>query len=389
MIRKVFALVVVLGVCTTGALGGLYAVGAVGIPDAGLENNAWGEVDDERIEVVTTVWIDNPNPGIEPDDLSLEYDLALNGVHLASGSVDEVAAPSGNTTTEIRTDLRYGQLSDWWVSHIETDEVSTLEADVTTHATLGPLSGSPSYTHEDEIETDLEPMIEDALAEQEGEYSLSPVSTGSGVQSEVLEPTVEIRDTSAEWGEVDDEETELYLTYEVYNPNAYPLPTPALTGEMEFNDRIVADWDAHDVEVLDAANDAAIPPRSSREITFVATLSNDDAVDWFATHVDNDEVTDAEFRAQLAMSVAGETVTIPEDGDAIRCEYEMATAIFVDQEAGLTEEGCEVLPWATPEEGDLEEVGAANDPDDVEYDDSDEDGAGLGIVGTELVTLSG
>ncbi|EMA40847.1 hypothetical protein [Halobiforma nitratireducens] len=376
MLKKVVAIVFVLGVCATGLLGGLYAVGAVGVPDAGLEDNAWGEVDDERIEVLTTVWIDNPNPGtgIEPDDLALEYDLALNGVHLASGSADDVAAPSGNTTADIRTDLRYGQLSDWWVSHVENDEVSTLEADVTAHADFdpGPLSGSPSHTYVDEIETDLEPMIEDALAEQEGEYSLSPVSTGSGIQRDLLEPTLEIRDTDAEWGVVDDKRTELYLTYELYNPNAYPLATPALTGEMEFNDHLVAEWDAHDIELREATHDTTIPPRSSREITFVAELDNDDVVEWFATHVDNEEVTDAELRAQLAMSINGETMTIPEGGDAVRCEYDMTTAIFVDQEAGLSSDGCDLVPWATPDGDDLEALGTAIEP--LERDASGADG---------------
>ncbi|RKD93685.1 LEA type 2 family protein [Halopiger aswanensis] len=349
MIRKVMTVVLALGVCTTGALGGLYAVGAVGLPDAGLADNEWGEVTDERIEVISTVWIDNPNPGIELEDVTLEYDLAMNDVDLANGSVDGVAVPSGNSTTEIRTDLRYERLPSWWVSHVRNDEVSELAADVTAHASLGPLSGSPTYTHEDEIETDLETMIEESLAAHEGEHSLSPVQTGSGPQRELVEPTVEIRDTDAEWGEVTENRTELHLTFEVHNPNAYPLPTPALTGEMEFNEQMVAQWDAHEVELLDAAYDTTIPPRSTREITFVASMDNDDVVSWFATHVDNEEVTDAEMRAQLAMNINGETVTIPEDGDAIRCNYDMRTAIFVDQEAGLEQRGCEVMPWATPD----------------------------------------
>ncbi|APW97048.1 Water stress and hypersensitive response domain-containing protein [Halobiforma lacisalsi AJ5] len=348
-----------LGVCLAAALGGLFAAGVLGVPDAGLEDNAWGEVDDERIEVLTTVWIDNPNPGVELDDLTLEYALAMNGVDLAEGTATDVAVPAGNSTTELRTDLRYERLPDWWVSHVRNDEASALEAGVTAHAEVGPFSGSPSHTYEDEIETDLEPMVAAALAEQEGEYSLSPVATDDGIQREldVVEPTVEIRDTDAEWGTVDDETTELHLTYEVYNPNAYPLATPSLTGEMEFNDRVVGDWQAHEVELLDADRDATIPPRSSRDLTFVVELDNDDVVDWFATHVDAGEVTDAEFRAQLALSVGGETVTIPENGDAIRCDYEMTTAIFVEQEAGLSDGECTLVPWATPnlEESDADD----------------------------------
>lgn len=375
MFGKVLKVVLVLGVCSSVALGGLFATGALGVPDAGIENNAWGEVDDDRIEVITTVWIDNPNPGLEFDDLTLEYALSMNGVDLADGTAENVGVPSGNTTTEIRSDLRYQQLPDWWVAHVQNDEVSDLRADVTAHVEWGPLSGSPSYTHEDEIETDLEPMIADSMAQMEGEHSLSPVESGGFTGA--LEPTVEIRDTDAAWGDVNENRTELHLTYEVHNPNAYPLPTPALTGEMEFNDHLVGAWDAHEVEVLHGGYDATIPPGESREITFVVELDNDDVVHWFATHVDGEEFTDAELRAQLAVNVNGQTMTIPGDEEAIHCEYDLRTDIFVDQESGIEQTSCELLPWATPDQEDFDELGATLDLGDDERDDesADEDDA--------------
>jgi len=372
MIGKVAKMVLVLAVCGGVALGGLVATGVLGVPDAGLDDNAWGEIDDERIEVVTTVWVDNPNPGLEFDDLVVEYDLAMNDVALASGSADDVAVPSGNTTTELRTDLDYQQLPEWWVTHVENDEVSDLEADVTAHVEWGPLSGSPSHTHTDEVETDLEPMIAEAMAEKEGEHSLSPVETGFSV----FDPTVEVRDTDAEWGAVDDERTELHLTYEVHNPNAYPLPTPALTGELEFNEQMVAEWDAHEVELLRGGYDATIPPQDSRELTFVVELDNDDVVDWFATHANNDEFTEAELRAQLAMNVNGETLTIPPEDDAVHCEYDLRTDIFVDQESGMDRTSCEFVPWATPDQDDFDDLGATLTLSETELlegaDDADE-----------------
>ncbi|MEY7849224.1 LEA type 2 family protein [Natrarchaeobius sp. A-rgal3] len=359
MIRKVAAVAAAVVVCLVVVLGGLFATGVLGVPDAGLEDNAWGEVDDERIEVITTVWIDNPNPGLEIDDLDVEYALAMNDVSLADGESADVTVPSGNSTTELRTDLQYHQLPAWWATHIESGEVSDVEADVVVHADVGPLSGSPSHAHEDEIETDLEPMIADALAEMEGEHSLSP---GASERSDtILEPRVEIEDTDAAWGDVDEERTEVHLTFDVHNPNAYPLATPAFTGEMEFNDRLVAEWDAHDVDVVGGTSETHIPPGESREITFVATLDNDDVAEWFATHVDNEELTDAEMRAQLAMQINDHTVTVPPEGEAIECEYEMTTAIFVEQEADLESEGCSFTPWAVPDDAALADHGVLVD----------------------------
>ncbi|MDG5817971.1 LEA type 2 family protein [Natronococcus sp. A-GB7] len=372
--KRYLQLVLAVGLCAATALGGLAAAGVLGLPDAGLEDNAWGEVEDERIEVITAVWVDNPNPGVEVDDLSVEYDLAMNDVALATGSADDVAVPAGNSTTELRTDLEYDRLPSWWASHVRNGETSALEVDLTAHATVGPLSGSPAHTHEDEVETDLEPMIEETLAEQEGEHSLSPVDSGTGA----VEPTVEIRDTDAEWGEVTDERTELYLTYEIHNPNVHPLPTPAMTGEMAFNQRSVAEWDAHEVELLRGTYDTNIPPGESREITFVVELDNDEVVDWFATHVDGDEFTDAEIRAQLAMNVDGETVTVPDDEEAIRCEYGVWTDIFVDQKSEIVREQCELLPWASPDDETLEELGAT-----VDLTETDREQAGT--IGDETV----
>ena len=41
----------------------LYLTGVLGAPSAGLEDRGdWGEVTDERTEIVTTLWVRNPNP---------------------------------------------------------------------------------------------------------------------------------------------------------------------------------------------------------------------------------------------------------------------------------------------------------------------------------------
>jgi LEA14-like dessication related protein len=342
------------GLALAVALGALVAAGVLGLPDAGLEDNAWGTVSDDEIEVITTVWIDNPNPGVALEGTTVDYVLRMNDVELATGTAADVRVPSGNSTTELRTDLQYRRLPAWWASHVRNGEVSDLRVDTTAHVDAGPLSGSPSGTYADEKTTDLEPMIESALAEHEGEHSLSPVGTATGT----LEPTVEIRDTDAAWGTVTENRTELRLTFEVHNPNAYPLPTPVLAGEMVFNDVPVAEWEATELELRDGAYDATIPPGESREITFVADLDNDDVAAWFATHADNDEVTDAEVRAQLAMRIGGETRTLPPGEEAISCEYELRTDVFVDQPAGIDRNGCTLAPWAAPDDAAFEDLGA-------------------------------
>ena len=397
MLRTLVRAGIVLAVVVVVGLGALFATGILGIPDAGIEDNAWGDVDDERIEVVTTVWIDNPNPGLALDGVSIDYELAMNGIDLADGTQSDVAVPAGNETTTFETDLHYRNLPDWWVSHIENDEMSDLEVTIRAHADLGPLSGSPEATHDDTVETDLEELIGDALGEMEGEHRASPIDVGDGTYTETIAPTVVIEDTNAEWGDVDDEETELLLTFDVHNPNPYPLATPAFTGDLEFNEIHVAEWDAHEVEVLRGTDDAIIAPHQTERVTFVAHLDNDRVVEWFATHVDRDEESDVEMRAQLATSVNGETVTVPHDEDAIRCEYEMRTDIFVDQDSEIVREECELAPrtlsdeeresledidvtetdwWNDVLDGVIDRVddGTENDGDEADEDEDDESG---------------
>ena len=360
MFRRVAAVGVAVAVGVGILLGGLFAAGVVGLPDAGLEDNAWGEVDDERIEVVTTVWIDNPNPGLSAGDAAVDYALALNDVRLAEGSKTGIDVPAGNQTATFHTDLSYERLPAWWVTHIENDEVSDLAVEARTHVSVGPLSGAPTATHTDTVETDLEELIADSLAEMEGEHTASPIDLDDGLITETVEPRIVIEDSDAEWGAVTEDETELHATFRVHNPNPYPLATPAFTGDLELNDVPVAAWDAHDAEVLEGPDDAVILPGETEEITFAITLDNDRVAEWFASHVDAGERSDVAFTAQLAVSVNGHTVTVPADGEAVRCTYEMRTAIFVDQESGLEREGCALTPWLLSGE-ELERVGATID----------------------------
>ena len=356
-------------------VGALLAAGVLGVPEAGLQDNSWGTVDDERIEVVTTFWIDNPNPGVPLGVENVAYTLAMNDIRLAEGETGEVTVPSGNTTQTIRTDIHYPQVAQWWVTHIQNGEESEMTVEAQANVSAGPISESPSFGREQTVETDLERVIEESMAEMEGEHSLSPVSVGDGTASETVEPTVEIEDVSAEWGAVDDERTELYLTFAVHNPNAYPLPTPGLTGEFVFNNITVAAWDANEIELRDAAYDTTIPPQGTREITFVVEMDNDNVTRWFATHVDNEEFSDVEVAGQLAMNINGQTATVPPEEEAFRCDYEMTTAIFVDQNASVERQQCELLPWAAPES--LEDIGATVDLTDTEWWDSIIDGDGV------------
>lgn len=333
-----------LGRTVAGAVVGLVVVvalllllGVVGVPDAGIEDNAWGEVGDERIEILTTVWIDNPNPFSVGDDSEVEYDVELAGVPIAQGNASGVDVPSGRSTETFSTELDGRKIALWWRRHVANGEVSTAVVDATVHTSVGPLSTSRTDSYEHEIDTDIQGALDRGFSQFEGTYSTSASADDVGGPDWLeIEPTVEVEDVTASWGAVTEDSTELVVTTRVHNPNIYPIPVPGFTGSVEFNGVPVADWDAGEVELRDLTDDALIGGGESRERTFLILMDNGNLAEWFRTHVDNGEKTRVVVTGQLALTVRDITIGIPPGESGVTCEFDLTTAIFVDQEEGMS-----------------------------------------------------
>jgi Conserved secreted protein len=176
---------------------------------------------------------------------------------------------------------------------------------------------------------------------------------------------------------VTEEQTEIVTTMTIRNDNPFPIPTPAFAGGVEMNGESLVDWQAGEVRVLDGegnevlGEEALIPPNEAEERTFVAEMDNENVSVWFPTHVDSGqpagepgvEFTDMVITAQLALNINGERLTIPTGGQAFACEFDLTTAIFVEQEEGMNAQGCGLTEFEQPREQ-LEAVGAVIDLDD-------------------------
>jgi LEA14-like dessication related protein len=340
-----------IGIVGIGVLTGLlFLLGVIGVPDGGIEDNEWGEVENDRIEVITTVWVDNPNPFGAGSGTDAEYDIALQGVDIADGEGSDLEISSGESELQLRTNLRQQQLPAWWSAHLNNDEVSELEVDATIRTSVGPFSGSPEHTHTDEIETDIEGALDEGFSRFEGEYSASETAL-DGSSNLQAEPAVEIRNATTTWGTVTENETEIVLDLQIHNPNQFPIPTPAFAGEMALNDYTMAQWNASEVTVRNASADAMIPPQTTEQRTLVVVMDNRNVPPWFRTHVEREEFSEIVITGQLALSVGGEQITVPSEGDAVRCEFDLQTSIFVDQEDGLERGFCGPTPVETAQDG--------------------------------------
>lgn len=354
-----------------GALGGLvvlvvalFALGVLGIPDGGIEDNRWGEVDGQEIEVITKIGIENPNPFGIAGEAAAEYDIALQRVELARGSGTGITVDSGQTVTNFSTTLDAERLPAWWRAHLDNDEVSTLTADTTIDASVGPLSGAHDTTIEDEIDTDIEGALDEASSQFEGPY---PEGT----------PLLVIEEVTTEWGEVTEQRTEIRTTFEFRNPNegtVLVLPGSGFAGEMAFNEITMAEWQTDEVTVVDedgAAStgaDILIEGGETERRTLVVEMTNERIGEWFPTHVQRNETTDIRWASELVVEVSeddqlgdiagdlpvGELparLRIPPGEATVDCDLEMQTGIFVEQRTDVQFRGC--VPPTTVEPGDI------------------------------------
>jgi LEA14-like dessication related protein len=324
-------------------LGGLYATGVVGPPSAGLKDSGdWGEVTEERTEIVTTLWVNNPNPvGLSLGNLQADYQVQMNGVTVAKGQKDGVSVEKGNNTKELSTYVQNDEIQPWWVEYVRANETITMRA--SGEARVGTPLGEQTVQFPAQKRTmmdDATPVISAlsaAASELEGDYSRRVTLNGQEVSA-----GYEIRRAWAEWGSVSENQTTVLIKYRVHNPGDVPLPAvpDGMQMDVEMNDVQMFSGGADEMEPRDADRDAVVEPGDTQTVTLAVTLDNGKIDDWFRSHVRSDEQTDMEVRLRMAFQSdrLDTTFRVPRDGPAtVNCDIQ--TAILVDDQSAKTDCG--------------------------------------------------
>ncbi|WP_058366818.1 LEA type 2 family protein [Haloparvum sedimenti] len=120
----------------------------------------WGSVSEETTEV--RMAFDVYNPREYPVAISnVGYDVAMNNVSMGGGETNDsvVIPPGGTETLEVTFELTNENLDEWWVSHLQNDQVTTLTADFYLRVDLSDVGAGttevPLDTMEQTIETDI------------------------------------------------------------------------------------------------------------------------------------------------------------------------------------------------------------------------------------------
>ncbi|MFD1684661.1 LEA type 2 family protein [Halobellus litoreus] len=119
----------------------------------------WGEVTDSRTAMDLTFVVYNPKP--YPIGVSeLGYDVTMNDVAVGEGSTDSeyVVPPKSTESVEATVYIRNDRIDEWWVTHLERNQVTELRIDFDARLDLAETTVSvplDPLTYTETIETDI------------------------------------------------------------------------------------------------------------------------------------------------------------------------------------------------------------------------------------------
>lgn len=356
-------------VVSTGAIAGGFYTGAIQFqePKAGLQDiGDWGGVTEKRTEIITTLWVQNPNQfGIAlGGNVQVSFQLYLNEVNLAEGEKSGISIQPGDNTVELSTEVRNQKIPQWWVAFIQNNETIPVRAVPTATVRAGPITASPELpTHNETLLTNSTPVssgLSQAASRLEGRYTTN-ISTDDrsdrfNFDSENTTIGYVVREGWATWGSVTEESTVVNFHFLLHNPSeSVPMPEePEHLGaivEMNGIEMFRAQGDDFTFESISnatnetyAKEEGRLQPGETKEVVYAVEMDNDKIDEWFTSHVRKGEQTNIRVELQVIFKAQGITFRLPEDSPAAyTCSLQ--TGILVDgQETETTCISPEGLP---------------------------------------------
>jgi len=297
---------IVLVVAAVGMIGAAVALGILGVPGvAGVENN-FGEVNSSTTVIETNLTVDNPNPiGVSLGSVVVNYTVSMNDVRMATGEKRGVSVEAGTSTLTFRTLMDNERIPAWWVSHLRADERTALRVDATVSGLLGQQVETTPVTRT--VETDII-----------GEFNSTETRPVNADLPVVGNPVAYINRTSATWGDVSREESTIDANFVVYNPNEFPIVLTEISYEATMNDIDLGDGTTE--------REYVIPPGETRTVEAMVVLENERLDEWWATHLQRNQVTD--LRIAFATRVGTESATVEVPLPGVAYEKRIETDLF-------------------------------------------------------------
>ncbi len=123
-------------------------------------SGAWGDVSNESTEIDTAFELYNPNP--TPVAISeIGYEIRMNNVTMGEGATEKgvAIAPGQTETVRATTAIRNQNLDEWWVTHLQNEQVTQLEVTFYARVDLSEFGGDTVRVRLDSIERTIETDI--------------------------------------------------------------------------------------------------------------------------------------------------------------------------------------------------------------------------------------
>lgn len=332
---------------TVGAAGA--ATGILGAPSVAGVENRFGDVNETTTNVESDLVVNNPNPvGVQLGGMSIDYAVEMNDITMATGTKEGVGVESGNSTISFTSHLRNDRIPDWWVSHLQNGESTTLTVDADVHSSLvGQSFGAPNV--ERQIDTDVSSSFNSTETQ--------PINAS---QPLVSDPVLYLNETQGHWGEVTKKETPIKMAFTVYNPKSYPISASSIGYDIAMNDLAVGSGSSE--------RSVTIPPGETRTIEATTVIENQQLDEWWVTHLERNQVTDLgiQFYARFDLSAAGageirvplDSVnhTIETDMFGNKADYPTGDTGNSSESGGETTETDDASSTATEADGDATET---------------------------------
>lgn len=256
-------------------------------------DNDWGTVTENRTEIETQIAIDNPRLLRLGDSvLNLEYTVSLNDVRVAHGRKRTVDLSGGrNATVNVTTFANNDAVPEWWVSHVNRNETTTVR--VQPDVIVSPVGLSL-------------PMRERTRTRTFSTDMLAPLRTTETRRFQLFDRTLLIvNGTHAHWGNATAAHTPLVVSATVTNPTPVSIPLVDIGYTVHMNGIQVGHSTGNQRQT--------IPPHSTRTIETRAVIDNSKLDQWWVTHLRRNETTHLRVDFYATIDLFGQRERVPLD----------------------------------------------------------------------------
>lgn len=275
-----------------------------------LVDTYWGDVHEDSSDIHTEIGVVAPNLlAAELTGVQVEYEAALNDVPVASAERTGLKLGPDTTKLNVDAEFRHDSVPEWWKTHVENGERTVISVE-------------PRLNFDVERALDIRfPLTDVSLRTPRIRRSfetdvLEGVEDTPPQETTVLGRTVfVVEDVEAEWGEPTEDETPVEVEATVTNPTRFRLPFGDLRYEIRMNDVVVGEGEV---------DHGGFPARTTKQVETSAAVEVDRLVEWWPTHVSEDDATgveetvlEVEFYADVGPYGLGPDVTVFEHRDTV------------------------------------------------------------------------